>query len=139
VIIYLKKGVTCGRDFMDMEQEVIAIFTGAAILFAIIGMYFVIRAWILWARTPDDVLRAKAFITRQFLHRSFILIFILIVLVAFHTFLEFFVVYGYPSYLGQFEHLISVFYLSLLSVSMLLLAILAYYCHRLLSPKNRPL
>jgi hypothetical protein len=45
---------------MDMEQEAIAIFTGVAILFAVIGIYFVIRAWILWTRTPDDVLRAKA-------------------------------------------------------------------------------
>lgn len=79
---------------MDMEQEAIAIFTGIAILFAIIGIYFVIKAWILWTRTPDDVLRAKAFITKKFLHRNFILIFILIVLVAVHTFLEYFAIYG---------------------------------------------
>ncbi len=123
---------------MDMEQEAIAIFTGVAILFAIIGIYFVIRAWILWTRTPDDVLRAKAFITKQFLHRNSILIFILIVLVAIHTFLEFFIIYGYPLYLAQFERLMSMFYLSLLSVSMLLLAILAYHWNRLLSPKNQP-
>ncbi|VVB89894.1 Uncharacterised protein [uncultured archaeon] len=121
---------------MDMEQEAIAIFTGVAILFAIIGIYFVIRAWILWTRTPNDVLRAKAFITKQFLHRNFILIFILIVLVAIHTFLEFFVIYGYPLYLARFEHLMSIFYLSLLSVSMILLAILAYYWYGLLSPKQ---
>ncbi len=121
---------------MDMEQEAIAIFIGVAILFAIIGIYFIIRAWILWTRTPDDVLRAKAFIAKQFLHRNFIIIFILIVLVAIHTFLEYFVIYGYPLYLAQFERFMSMFYLSLLPVSMFLLAILAYYWYRLLSPKK---
>jgi hypothetical protein len=29
---------------MDIEQEAIAIFTGVAILFAVVGIYFVIRA-----------------------------------------------------------------------------------------------
>jgi hypothetical protein len=121
---------------MNMEQEAIAIFTGVAILFAIIGIYFVIRAWILWARTPDDVLRAKAFLTKQFLNRNFILIFILIIIVVIHTFLEFFVIYGYPLYLARFERLMSMFYLSSLSFLMLLLAILAYYWYGLLSPKK---
>jgi zinc transporter ZupT len=83
-----------------------------------------------------DILRAKAFITKQFLHRNSILIFILIILVAIHTFLEYFAIYGYPSYLARFERLMSMFYLSLLSASMLLLAILAYYWYGMLAPKK---
>jgi hypothetical protein len=118
---------------MDTELETIAIFNGMAILSAIIGIYFVIKSWILWTRTPDDLRRAKVFLTKRFLYRNFIINIIVIVLLAIHIFLEFFADYAYPLYFAQFERSMSVFYLSLLSISMLLLAILSYHWFILLS------
>lgn len=118
---------------MDIELEIMAIFNGIAILSAIIGIYFVIKSWILWTRTPDDLRRAKVFLTKKFLYRNFMINVIVLILVAIHIFLEFFADYGYPSFFSQSERLISMFYISLLSISMLLLAILSYHWFILLS------
>lgn len=122
-----------GGNLMDKGLETMAIFNGIAILSAIIGIYFVIRSWILWTHTPDDIRRAKVFLTRKFLYRNFMINVIVLILVAIHIFLEFLVEYGFPSYFARFKLLMSVLYISLLSISMILLATQSYHWFTLLS------
>lgn len=116
-----------------MFKELIIILLGTAVLFAIIGLIFAIKAWSLWTRTADDLLRAKAFLTKPFLYRNFKIIFIVGAFVALLTFLEFVEFFGYTSVLMQFAQLMR--FLAL-TISMLLLVLLAYYwCKLLSSPK----
>lgn len=108
-------------------------FIVIAMSFGIIGLYFYIKAWHLWGRMDNDTLRAKVFLTKEFLHRNFIIALIVGILVAFHTVMEFNEFFGYPSILVPFEEYIDSFYLFTLTATMALLVILAYYWCKLLS------
>ncbi len=117
-----------------MYEDIVTILIGSGILFAITGSYFAIKAWVLWTRTSDDIIRGRAFLNRQFLYRNFILVFIVGFLVAAHLFLELIDIYGLPLGLEMHRQQIGMFHILLLTASMLLLIFLAYYWCRLLSP-----
>lgn len=116
---------------MFKELQVIVLLITA--LIAIIGLYFSIKAWSSWRRTDDEVLRARAFLSRQFLNRNFMFVFITGAFVGIHTLLEFVEIFGYPSALMQFAQEIRIFYFLTLTISMLLLVLLAYYWCKLFS------
>jgi hypothetical protein len=116
---------------MSMELQVVILAT--TVLIAIIGLYFSIKAWSSWVRVDDEIIRARAFLTRQFLNRNFMLIFITGAFVGLHTLLEFIEIFGYPSALMQFAQEIRILYFLTLTISMLLLVILAYYWCKLVS------
>lgn len=114
---------------MELQVVILAI----TVLIAIIGLYFSIKAWSSWVRVDDEIIRARAFLTRQFLNRNFMLIFITGAFVGLHTILEFIEIFGYPSALMQFAQEIRILYFLTLTISMLLLVILAYYWCKLVS------
>lgn len=116
---------------MFMELQVVILAT--TVLIAIIGLYFSIRAWSSWVRVDDEVLRARAFLTREFLNRNFVLIFSTGAFVGLHTLLELIEIFGYPPALTQFAQQIRIISFSTLTASMLLLVLLAYYWRKLLS------
>lgn len=116
-----------------MLEELQISFIVIAISFGIIGLYFYTKAWHLWRHIDNDTLRAKAFLTKEFLHRNFIIALIVGILVAFHTVMEFNEFFGYPSILIPFEKYIESFYLFTLTATMALLVILAYYWCKLFS------
>ena len=104
-----------------------------SVIFAFIGLYYAFRAWILLKNTSGDVLRAKAFLTKPFLHSTIYLVFVVCIMVALHTIFEF-VEYGYfPIPLLYFVSEIHILYTLTLTVSMALLAYLAHNLFRLLS------
>jgi len=119
-----------------MYRDLIAVIIGAGLLFAVIGLYLIIKAWFSLTRTPDDIVRAKAFLDLRFLRRNFLLIFILSFFVAMHLFLEFIDVYGLPPGLEPYWQQIGIFYTLLPTTAMFLLVLLAIYWRRLLRAKK---
>lgn len=130
--LYYKRSLSL--FLMYAELQVIIIST--SVLFAVIGLYLAIRAWSSWTRTDEEVLRAKAFITIQFLHRNFMLIFLMGGFIALHTFLEFIEIFGYPSLLISIAKHIRILYFLTLTVSTLMLVLLGYYWCKLLSSRR---
>lgn len=107
------------------------------VLIALIGLYLSILAWSSWRHMDDDVLRARAFLTRKFLTRNFILVFVSGAFVGFHSIFELVDIFGYPSALMQFEQEIQINYLLTLTFSMFLLVLLAYNWCRLISIREK--
>ena len=114
---------------MNLKNDLIIL--DIAVLFSIIGFYFAIKAYALFNRIDEDVLKAKVYLNKNFLRKNFILIFILIVLMFLHTVVEFL---DYQDTLTSTFHPI---YLLTLTLSIILLACLAFYWSRILIyPKN---
>jgi len=105
-------------------------------VFIAINVYFSIRAWPSWKRTDDGVLRAKAFLNKDFLNRNFMLVFITGASFGLHTFLEFIEIFEYPEAWTQFTQQIRILSLFTLTASMLLLVLLEYYWCKLLIRKT---
>jgi len=116
---------------MFNELQVVILIT--TVLITIIGLYFAIKAWSSWRCLDDEIIRARAFLTREFLNRNFMLVFITGAFVGLHTILEFIEIFGYPTALIQFAQEIRILYFLTLTISMLLLVLLAYYWCKLVS------
>jgi len=116
-----------------MFKEIQIIILVITILIAVIGLYFTFKAWSSWRHTNDEVIRGRAFLTKSFLNKNFLLVFITGAFVAIHTLLEFVEIFGYPSALMQHVQIFYNVYILTLAISMLLLVLLAYYWQKLLS------
>src|SRR5574341_1333994 len=116
--------------FLEKFQEILL---WIAVIFAIAGLYLTARAWLLWKNMNNNVLRAKVFLTKSFLHTNLMLIFIVVVFIALHVILEFIEHFGYFPFLMQFEQTIDLFYILALTVTMFFLVLLAHNWRRLLS------
>lgn len=120
-----------------MFKELQVAILGITLLIALIGLYLSILSWSSWRHMDDDVLRARAFLTRKFLTRNFILVFVSGAFMGLHTVLEFFEVFGHPSALMRFVQEIRINYFLTLTFSMFLLVLLAYYWSKLISIRER--
>jgi hypothetical protein len=112
-----------------MEVQVVILIT--AVFLTIIGLYLSIISWFSWRGIEDDVMRAKAFLNKKFLNRNFNLVLIIGAFVGLHTLLEFIEILGYPSALIPFAKEIRLFYFLTLTISMILLVVLAYCWYKL--------
>lgn len=118
--------------FKELEAAIL-LFT---VLIALIGLSFSIIAWSSWKRLDDDVLRARAFLTKKFLTRNFILVFISGAFVGFHSIFQFIEIFGYPS-LMRFEQEIRICHYLSQTFSLSALVILAYSWCKLISIRGR--
>ena len=119
----------------SMFNEAQAIFL-IIMVFTAINVYFSIRAWPSWKHTDDDILRAKAFLSKDFLYRNFVLVFITSASFVIHTVLGFIETFEYPGAWMQFTQQIRILSLLTLTASMLLLVLLEYYWCKLLIRKT---
>lgn len=121
---------------MILKTETILL--GLSVIFAVTGLFYVFRAYLLLNKIPDDVLRAKAFLTKSFLHRTILLIFVVCITVAIHIIFKF-AEYGYmPVQLPYLVPGIDVVNTMSLAVSMGVLAYIAHNLFRfLLSSRSR--
>ena len=120
-----------------MEVQVVILIT--AVFMAIIGLFLSIITSFSWRYINDDFIRAKAFLNRKFLNRSFILVFIAGAFVGLHTILEFIEIFGYPSELIPFAKEIRLFYFLTLTISMISLVVLAYCWYKLVCYQKPPI
>ncbi len=119
---------------MSLKLDVVMI--GVSVLAAFAALFYISRAWFSLTLTSDEVLRAKAFLTKPFMHRNFMFVFVMSIFIVTHTVFEYAELVGYPSNLGTFSTIIHLLYISALMISMILLALLAHHWHRLLSSKS---
>lgn len=120
---------------VDIKEKSVSVIFLIIMVFIAINVYFSIRAWPSWKGTGDGVIRAKAFLNKDFLNRNFMLVFITGASFGLHTFLEFIEIFGYPEAWTQFTQHIRILSLLTLTASMLLLVLLEYYWCKLLIRK----
>ncbi len=112
-----------------MEENLI--FYGIAVLFSIAGFIFAIKAFLFFRNTPDDVLRAKIFLNKNFLRNNLILVFTVGALVCVHAVLEFIEVFTTP-----FTHAAGLIYSITLPMIAFLISLLAYLWNKALYKKS---
>ncbi len=120
-----------------MFKELQAAILGITVLIALIGLYLSILSWSSWRHMDDDVLRARAFLTRKFLTRNFILVFVSGAFVGFHTIFQLIEIFGCPSAFMRFEQEIQIVHYLSLTFSLFLLVLLAYYWYKLISIREK--
>lgn len=109
-----------------------------AVLFAVFGFYYAVKAFISFKNMPDDVLRAKIFLTKNFLRNNFVLVFIMCFFVFLHTILEFFE-YGFINILISFVPAAQLLYALTLPITTFLMAFLAYQWNNAIFQKSEML
>src|SRR3972149_6987915 len=75
----------------EEEMENISFNTlhsGSSIIIAIIGLYFIVKTWIIWQYIDIDVLKARVFLNKKFLKRNWRYIFLSGASQAIHQFVE---------------------------------------------------
>jgi hypothetical protein len=112
----------------------LALYT-ITVLFSIVGFYFAIKAFLSFKSTPDDVLRAKVFLNKNFLRNNLISVFIVGALVLVHAILEL-VEYGLATLSIPFTSTIHILYSLTLPMIALLIAFLAYQWNKTLYKKS---
>ncbi len=115
---------------VKMEEDII--FYGIAVLFSIAGFYFAVKAFLSFRNTPDDVLRAKIFLNKNFLRNNLILVFIAGALVCAHAVLEF-MEYGFAAPYTDATRLL---YSITLPMIAFLMSLLAYLWNKALYRKT---
>ncbi|MDP2766934.1 MAG: hypothetical protein Q8O41_05730, partial [Candidatus Methanoperedens sp.] len=60
---------------MDNTINIILVFSSVAVAF--IGLFFVLKIWLVWKRVDINVLKARVFLDKKFLVRNWIYIFII--------------------------------------------------------------
>ncbi len=123
-----------GSEGEFIEVQIVFLITAAFL--TIIALYLSIISWFSRRCINDDVMRAKAFLDKKFQNRNFILIFMTVVFVSLHTLLEFIGIFGSPSELIPFAKEIRLFYFLTLTISMILLVVLAYCWYKLVCSGN---
>ncbi len=107
-------------------------FYGIAVLFSVAGFYFAVKAFLSFRNTPDDVLRAKIFLNKNFLRNNLILVFTVGALVCVHAVLEF-IEYGFAT---PFTHAAGLIYSVTLPMIAFLMSLLAYLWNKALYRKS---
>ncbi len=110
-------------------------FFEVAVIFSIVGFYFAVKAFLSFRNTPDDILRAKIFLNKNFLRNNFVFVFIVGFLVSLHTILEL-LEYGFSKLSIQFTPAVHLLYASTLPIIALLMALLAYHWNNALFQKK---
>lgn len=120
-------------------EEMESTFFKLAVLFSFVGFYYALKAFLSFRNTSDELLRAKVFLTKNFLHNNFVFIFIVgsIVgsLVFIHTILEL-LKYEFADLSMPFAPILNIIYVTTLPVATLLMAFLAYHWNCALFQKN---
>jgi|SRR3989304_5188319 len=102
------------------------------ILFAIIGLYYSSRSWFIWKNMDEDTVRAKVFLTKDFLNENFKIMLIVGFLVAVQFIFELTQFFGFSSIFFVSGQQIEAIYLGTLTLTMLLMVLSAYFWYRLL-------
>ncbi len=52
------------------------ILAGGSVLFALIGLFFVIKIWIRWNALDVDIIKARVFLNKKFIERNWLYVFL---------------------------------------------------------------
>lgn len=52
------------------------ILAGGSVLFALIGLFFVIKIWIRWNAMDVDIIKARVFLNKTFIERNWLYVFL---------------------------------------------------------------
>lgn len=74
---------------MDVSYLIQAIILGISVIVAAIGLYFVIKIWIVWKRVDKELLKARVFLSNNFLMKNWIHVFFISAFVMIRRIIEF--------------------------------------------------
>ncbi len=108
------------------------ILTGASVIFAVTGLYFVVRIWLKWKNTDMDVLKARVFLNKKFLEKNWIYVFLSGASLATHQSIDFLLSINYITGTGWIDRLSEFLELT----ALVFLVILAYEWFRIIYLKH---
>ena len=107
--------------------------SGSSIIIAIIGLYFIVKTWIIWQYIDIDVLKARVFLNKKFLKRNWRYIFLSGASQAIHQFVELLLSLNYLAKTPLVEQISGI--LEIMALGFLVL--LTYEWYIVLKPKTK--
>lgn len=71
-----------------MENAVNILLVGCSVIMGFIGVFFVLKIWLVWKKVDMNVLKARVFLDQNFLIRNWLFIFIIGAFIVFRRILE---------------------------------------------------
>lgn len=71
-----------------MDKIINIILLTCSVLVSFIGLFFVLKIWLVWNRVDRDILKARVFLDEKFLVRNWVYIFITGALIVFRRILQ---------------------------------------------------
>jgi hypothetical protein len=79
-----------------MDGTINVILVASSVAVAFIGLFFVLKIWLVWKRVDRTVLKARVFLDEEFLVRNWIYIFIVGAFIVLRRILQLLVLLGIP-------------------------------------------
>ena len=110
-----------------MDNAINIILVACSIIIGIIGLIFVMRIWLVWKRVDMNVLKARVFLSPEFLKSNLMLIFLAGAFIVLRRFLQLFDLLDHPILNYDLTIIFDLTGVAVVS----LFVILAYYWHKL--------
>ena len=107
--------------------------SGSSIIIAIIGLYFIVKTWIIWQYIDIDVLKARVFLNKKFLKRNWRYIFLSGASQAIHQFVELLLSLNYLAKTPLVEQISGILEI----MALVFLVLLTYEWYIVLKPKTK--
>jgi len=110
-----------------MDGTINIILVSGSVAVAFIGLFFVLKIWLVWKRVDRTVLKARVFLDEEFLVRNWIYIFIVGAFIVLRRILQLLILLGIPIQSPEETILSDVMGLAVVA----LLVLLAYYWYKM--------
>ncbi len=110
-----------------MSNEIRIIIVGGSVIISLIGLFFVIKIWMVWKHVDKEILKARVFLNKNFLEKNWICIFMAGAFIAVRRVMQLLELLGFPI-INSDTILFDLMGLAVIS----LLVLLVYYWYRLI-------
>ncbi len=118
---------------MDVSFLIQATILSGSVIIAFIGLYFIIKIWIVWKRVDKELLRARVFLNNNFLMKNWIHVFFVGAFVTIRRIIE---LLDLLNFWGKNEDVTSLALVYLFNLTglavIILLVLLAHYWYKLI-------
>lgn len=110
-----------------MSNEIRIIIVGGSVITSLIGLFFVIKIWMVWKHVNKEILKARVFLNKNFLEKNWICIFMSGAFIAVRRVMQLLELLGFPI-INSDTILFDLMGLAVIS----LLVLLVHYWYRLI-------
>lgn len=110
-----------------MSNEIRIIIVGGSVITSLIGLFFVIKIWMVWKHVNKEILKARVFLNSNFLEKNWICVFMAGAFIAVRRVVQLLELAGFP-----ITNTVAILFDLMGLAVIILLVLLAYYWYRLI-------
>ncbi len=110
-----------------MSNEIRIIIVGGSVITSLIGLFFVIKIWMVWKHVNKEILKARVFLNSNFLEKNWICVFMAGAFITVRRVVQLLELLGFP-----ITNTVAILFDLMGLAVIILLVLLAYYWYRLI-------